>query len=61
MEHFRRKSLPALRYNAAMGGTYSGSTFIALHRRCIDACDDLRAGDRICDVLLRLGLVRRVL
>jgi len=46
LEHFRRRSEPALRYNQEMGGTYSGSTFIAL-MGLIEACDDLHPGDRL--------------
>jgi hydroxymethylglutaryl-CoA synthase len=46
LEHFARTSKPGLRYNAQMGGTYSGSTFIAL-LGMIDACDDLHPGDRL--------------
>lgn len=46
MEDFRRRSAPALRYNREMGGTYSGSTFVAL-MGLIDSCDDLKPGDRI--------------
>lgn len=44
--HFVETSKPGLRYNAQMGGTYSGSTFLAL-MGMIDSCDDLHAGDRI--------------
>ena len=44
--HFERKSMPGLRYNSQMGGTYSGSTFLAL-MGMIDSCDDLVAGDRV--------------
>jgi len=46
LEHFRRKTLPSLRYNMQMGATYSGSTFVAL-MGLVDACDDLAPGDRI--------------
>ena len=46
LEHFARKSKPGLRYNAQLGGTYSGSTFIAL-MGMIDACPELQAGDRL--------------
>jgi hydroxymethylglutaryl-CoA synthase len=46
LEHFQRKSQPALRYCSEMGGTYSGSTFIAL-MGLMDSCDDLAPGDRI--------------
>jgi hydroxymethylglutaryl-CoA synthase len=45
-EHFRQHSMPGLKYNSQMGGTYSGSTFIAL-MGLIDSCDDLKPGDRI--------------
>ncbi len=46
LAHFAERSQPALRYNAQMGGTYSGSTFIAL-MGLLDSCEDLRGGDRI--------------
>jgi len=45
-QHFLHKSFHGLRYNAEMGGTYSGSTFLAL-MGIIDSCDDLHPGDRI--------------
>lgn len=45
-DHFSRTSRPGLRYNSQMGGTYSGSTFIAL-MGMIDSCEDLGPGDRI--------------
>lgn len=44
--HFERKARPALRYNALFGGTYTSATFIAL-LGMIDACEDLRGGDRL--------------
>jgi 3-hydroxy-3-methylglutaryl CoA synthase len=45
-DHFSRTSKPGLKYNSQMGGTYSGSTFLAL-MGMIDSCDDLHPGDRI--------------
>ncbi len=45
-EHFKRTTLPGLKYNAQMGGTYSGSTFIAL-MGLFDSCDDIHPGDRL--------------
>ena len=44
--HFESKSKPGLIYNSQVGGTYSGSTFIAL-MGMIDSCQDLDPGDRI--------------
>jgi 3-hydroxy-3-methylglutaryl CoA synthase len=44
--HFEERSKPGLKYNTLLGGTYSGSTFIAL-MGLIEACEDLRGGDRI--------------
>ncbi len=44
--HFNKKSKPGLIYNSLLGGTYSGSTFLAL-MGMIDTCDDLLPGDRI--------------
>lgn len=46
MEHFRRKTLPSLRYNSRLGATYSGSTFIAL-MGLVASCDELRPGQRV--------------
>lgn len=46
MEHFERKSKPALVYNSQTGSLYSGSTFMALIG-LIDSSDDLHPGDRI--------------
>ena len=46
LAHFGQKSKPGLIYNAQMGGTYSGSTFLAL-MGMIDSCDDLQPGDRV--------------
>jgi 3-hydroxy-3-methylglutaryl CoA synthase len=46
LDHFGRKSKPGLRYNSQLGGTYSGSTFIAL-MGMIDARRDLGPGDRL--------------
>ncbi len=45
-DHFNRTSRPGLIYNSQMGGTYSGSTFIAL-MGMIDSCDDLQPGEQI--------------
>jgi 3-hydroxy-3-methylglutaryl CoA synthase len=44
--HFAARSEPALAYNKEMGGTYSGSTFIAL-MGLIESCQDLKPGNRI--------------
>ncbi len=46
LEHFGRKSKPGLKYASQMGGTYSGSTFLAL-MGMLDTCDDLVEGARI--------------
>lgn len=43
---WEEKTLPSLAYTRRMGGTYASSTFIAL-LALIDACEDLRSGDRI--------------
>ena len=56
--HFKAKSMPGLKYNSQLGGTYSGSTFIALMGMLDTArsdsaiqgdgpLEDLKAGDRI--------------
>ena len=45
-KHFVEHSLPTLAYTAQCGGTYSGSTFLAL-MGLIDSCEDLCPGDRI--------------
>lgn len=46
MAHFERDSKPGLVYNSQLGGTYSGSTFLAL-LGMLDSCDDLQPGDRV--------------
>jgi hydroxymethylglutaryl-CoA synthase len=43
---WEQKTAPSLRYVRRMGGTYASSTFIDL-LGLIDACPELRAGDRI--------------
>ncbi|MCC6559340.1 MAG: hydroxymethylglutaryl-CoA synthase family protein [Polyangiaceae bacterium] len=43
---WEEKTLPSLAYTRRMGGTYASSTFIAL-LALIDACEDLRPGDRV--------------
>ncbi len=45
-EHFCQRSRPGLVYNAQMGGTYSGSTFLAL-MGLVDSTPELAQGDRI--------------
>ncbi len=45
-EHFERKSKPALKYNAQVGGSYTSATFLAL-MGLIDSFEDLDPGDRI--------------
>jgi len=46
LEHFRRKTLPSLKYTSMIGSTYSGSTFVAL-MGLFDSCDDLEPGHRV--------------
>ena len=44
--HFERKSLPALVYNAQLGGTYTSATFLAM-LGLVDSCEDLQPGARV--------------
>lgn len=43
--HFERKVLPSLKYNMYLGGTYGGSTFLAL-MGLVDTAD-VKPGDRV--------------